>query len=253
MLLLQWITSPNGQKLKEFVFRAIICRYGVPYKLISDNGKQFDSKELRGLCDDLGIQKGFSAVCHLQSNGQTEAVNKIIKHTLKTKLEEKKGCWPEELPMVLWSYNTTPRTTTGESPFTLTYGCEAMVPVEIGAGSLRRDNFDPTDNEKNHLFYLDMLEELRANSQLKLAAYQQRTKKYFNNKVRVRPLKVGDLVLRKVMPNTRVPGHGAFGANWEGPYKIKTVLWEGTYHLEDLNVKLIPRAWNAEHLKKYYQ
>ncbi|XP_074374071.1 uncharacterized protein LOC141714451 [Apium graveolens] len=49
----------------------------------------------------LGIQMSFSAVCHPQSNGQTEAVNKIIKHTLKAKLEERKGTWPEELAQVL--------------------------------------------------------------------------------------------------------------------------------------------------------
>lgn len=90
---------------------------------------------MRSLCDDLEIKKDFLAVCHPQSNGQMEAVNKIIKHTLKTKLEESNGNWPEELLMVLWSYNTTPRSTTRESPFVLTYGCEAMVPVEIGAGS----------------------------------------------------------------------------------------------------------------------
>ncbi|WOH00578.1 hypothetical protein DCAR_0519944 [Daucus carota subsp. sativus] len=112
-------------------------------------------------CEHLGIKKRFSAVCHPQSNGQTEAVNKIIKHTLKAKLEEKKGCWPEELPMVLWSYNTTPRSTTGETPFTLTYGCEAMVPVEVGAGSFRRDNYDPENNEVNHRLYLGLIEEVR--------------------------------------------------------------------------------------------
>ncbi|KAK1398908.1 hypothetical protein POM88_008771 [Heracleum sosnowskyi] len=196
---------------------------------------------------------GFTAVYHPQSNGQIEVVNKIIKHTLKTKLEERKGCWPEELPMVLWSYNTTPRTTTGESPFTLTYGCEAMLPVEIGAGSFRRDNYDPGNNEVNHRLYLDLVEEVRATAQLKLATYQQRTRKYFDDKVRARPLKVGSLVLRRMMPNMKVHGHGVFGANWEGLYLIKAVLGEDTYHLTDLDGKLIPRAWNEEHLKKYYQ
>lgn len=98
-----------------------------------------------------------------------------------------------------------------------------------------------------------MIEEMRVFAQLKLAAYQQRTRKYYNNKVRRRPLKAGDLILRKMMPNMKVPGHGVFGANWKGPYKIKSVFWEGTYHLEDMDRNTIPRAWNAEHLKKYYQ
>ncbi|XP_074336042.1 uncharacterized protein LOC141673209 [Apium graveolens] len=124
-------------------------KFGIPYKLVSDNGKQFDSKELRQLCEDLKIKKEFAAVYYPQSNGQTEAINKIIKHTLKTKLEEHKGNWPKELPKVLWSYNTTPRSTTGEYPFMLTYRYEAMVPVEVGSGSFRRDYYKEEDAEVN--------------------------------------------------------------------------------------------------------
>ncbi|XP_063948153.1 uncharacterized protein LOC135152236 [Daucus carota subsp. sativus] len=247
------LATITAKKITDFVFNSIVCRLGVPYKLISDNGKQFDSKELRGLCDNLGIKKDFAAVYHPQSNGQTEAVNKIIKHTLKTKLEDSKGNWPEELPMVLWSYNTTPRTTTGESPFVLSYGCEAMVPIEIGAGSFRRDYFDQLDNDASQRLYLDMIEEIRATSQLRLAAYQRRTARYYNNKVKAHPFQVGDLVLRKVVLNNKNPQHGVFGANWEGPYRVKVILWKGTYRLEDLDGKPVPRPWNAEHLKKYYQ
>ncbi|XP_074336436.1 uncharacterized protein LOC141673582 [Apium graveolens] len=109
----------TAKTLKDFVYRAIVCWYGIPYQLISDNGKHFDSKEMREFCEALGIKKGFSAVSHPQTNWQTEAINKIIKHTLKAKLEESKENWPEELPKVLWSYNTTPRSTTRETPFSL--------------------------------------------------------------------------------------------------------------------------------------
>lgn len=56
----------------------------------------------------------------------------MIKQTLKTKLEKAKGDWPEELPFVLWSYRTTPRIPTGETPFSLAFGTEAVVPAEIG-------------------------------------------------------------------------------------------------------------------------
>ncbi|XP_074355965.1 uncharacterized protein LOC141695631 [Apium graveolens] len=115
---------------------------GVKYVVVAvdyftkwDNGKQFDNKEMRKFCEQLGIQKSFNVVSHPQINRQTEAVNKIIKQTLKAKLEENKGTWPEELSQVLVSYNTTPRTTTGESPFSMVYGCEAMVPVDVGARS----------------------------------------------------------------------------------------------------------------------
>ncbi|XP_074369100.1 uncharacterized protein LOC141708818 [Apium graveolens] len=134
------------------------------------------------------------------------------------KLEEKKGTWPEELAQVLWSYNTTPRTTTGETPFSLVYGCEAMVLFEVGACSFRRDNYDSEANEVNHRLYLDMIEETREDAQIRIAAYQQRTTRHYNSKVRAHTFKVGDLVLRRVMLNTKVVSHRVFGVNWEGPY-----------------------------------
>ncbi|XP_074337665.1 uncharacterized protein LOC141674861 [Apium graveolens] len=111
-------------------------------------------------------------VYHPQSNGQTEAINKIIKHTLKAKLEEKKGDCSEEMPMVLWSYNTTPRSTTRESLFLLMYGYVAMVHVEVWVGSLRRDLFVEEDAEVNQRLHLDLQDEARTNSQLKLDVYQ---------------------------------------------------------------------------------
>ena len=70
------LASITARNLVEFVYQAIVCPYGVPYKLISDNGKQFDSKEMMEFCEHLGIKKGFSVVCHPQRNGQTEAVKK---------------------------------------------------------------------------------------------------------------------------------------------------------------------------------
>ena len=208
---------------------------------------------MRQLCNDLGIKKAFSAVAYPQSNVQTEVVNKIIKHTIKGKLEDRKGAWPDELPQVLWSYNTTPRSTTGETPFSLSYGCEAMLPVEVGAGSLRRDIFNISQNNENQLFCLDLLEEKRNKAHLKNAAYQQRTARYFNSKVKVKALRAGDLVLRRVMPNTKNPSHGVFGDNWEGPYLIAEKISDATYQLATLDGTAIPRAWNSESLKFYYQ
>ena len=128
-----------------------------------------------------------------------------------------------------------------------------MVPIEVGAGSFRRDYFEKQDNDVNQRLYLDMIEEIRATSQIRLAAYQQRTARYYNSKVKAHPFQVGDLVLRKVVLNNKNPLHGVFGANWEGPYRVKVILWKGTYRLEDLDGKPVPRPWNAEHLKKYYQ
>ena len=67
----------------------------------------------------------------------------MIKHNLKTKLVNLKARWVDNLSEVLWAYKTTAKSTIRETPFSLAYGYEAMVPVELRAGSLRRDNIDP--------------------------------------------------------------------------------------------------------------
>ena len=131
------LTAISNKKVQEFVWESIICRFRIPYEIVSDNGMQFNRNEFCTLCDNFGIKKSFSLVDHPQTNDQVEAVNKIIKFNMKTKLKESKRLWAEELPKVLWAYRTTSRTSTGETPFSLAYGVEAMILMEIGVPSLR--------------------------------------------------------------------------------------------------------------------
>ncbi|XP_022895224.1 uncharacterized protein LOC111409403 [Olea europaea var. sylvestris] len=128
------ITEANTTK---FVWKNVICRFGIPHSIVSDNGRQFDNRKMRELCNELGIKKDFSTPHHPQANGQVEAVNKTIKNTLKRKLDASKGAWVDELPHVLWAIRTTCRTATGETPFSMAYGAEAMSPVEFQTGSAR--------------------------------------------------------------------------------------------------------------------
>ena len=97
----------SNKKVEEFVWESIIFRFWIPHGIISDNGTQFDNNKFRAFCDDFGIKKSFSSGYHPQTNNQVEAVNKIIKFNLKTKLEVCKGLWVEELPKVLWAYRMT--------------------------------------------------------------------------------------------------------------------------------------------------
>ena len=124
-------------KIKEFVYKNIICQYEVPHTIISDNDKQFEYNEFKKFCNNLQIKKVFSSVAQPQANRQIEAVNKAINHNLKMKLKNLNGRWADELPEVLWAYKSTTKTTNGQTPFSLAYGYEAMVPVEIKDRSLR--------------------------------------------------------------------------------------------------------------------
>ena len=105
--------------------------------LILDNGLQFDSKPFRNYCFDLGIKNRYSTQAYLQGNGQAEAINKVIMNGLKKRLNDAKGRWVEEFPHVLWTYRMTPRKSTRETPFSMTYGAEAVIPLENGFPTMR--------------------------------------------------------------------------------------------------------------------
>ena len=118
--------------VKRFIWKNIVTRFGVPYTLISDNGLQFDSKTFRKYCSNLGIKNKYSTPAYPQGNGQAEAVNKVILNGLKKRLNDAKGKWIEESPHVLWTYQTTPRKSTGETDFSMTYGAKAVILLENG-------------------------------------------------------------------------------------------------------------------------
>ncbi|KAL5573513.1 hypothetical protein UlMin_023110 [Ulmus minor] len=154
------------QNVTAFIWKNIVCRFGVPRELVSDHRTQFENEKLESICDRLGIKKIFSSPAHPKSNGQVEAVNKTIKQTLKKKLEKSKGAWVDELPLVLWSYRTSFRATTGETPFSLAYGVEAVIPIEISLPTFRVDNFDEESNDVLLALTTDLLEEKREISQV---------------------------------------------------------------------------------------
>uniref|UniRef100_A0A2N9GAF3 Reverse transcriptase n=1 Tax=Fagus sylvatica TaxID=28930 RepID=A0A2N9GAF3_FAGSY len=122
------ITEKN---VRGFVWKMIICRFGIPRAFISDNGRQFDNSPFREFCEELGIRNHYSSPGHPQANGQVEVTNRSLLKMIKTQLKGAKRLWPEELLNILWAYRTTARTPTGETPFRLAYGTEAVILVEI--------------------------------------------------------------------------------------------------------------------------
>ena len=158
----------------------------------------------------------------------------------------------EELPYVQWTYRITPRRSTGETPFSMTYGVEAVIPLETGFPMLRTNSFNPSNNNELLEKSLDFIEERRENAMVQLAYYQHKLKQGYDANVKLRPLAPEDLVLRKVLGTAKNPAWGKLGPNWEGPYHITSVAGVGAYFLEDLDEHVIPRPWNVNNLKMYY-
>ena len=88
----------------------------------------------------------YSTSAYPQGNGQVEAIKNVIVNGIKKRLDDAKGKWVEELPHVLWTYRTMPRRSTGETPFSMTYGAKAVIPLETGFPTLKTSSFSPSSN-----------------------------------------------------------------------------------------------------------
>ncbi|KAJ0548437.1 putative nucleotidyltransferase, Ribonuclease H [Helianthus annuus] len=221
------LASTMSNVVKRFIWKQIICRFGLPLRIITDNGTNFAADDLERWFKELHIEHTFSSVAHPQWNGQVEAVNKSIVDGIKARLGEKRRGWVDELPSILWAHRTMPKTSNGETPFSLVYGSEAVIPAEIGLPSPRMLSMNLIDNEEERRIDLDLLEERREMATINEAKYKTKLEKYYNSKVRVYTFNPGDYVLRdNEASNAEKPGKLA--PKWEGPYIIEAGTQQGS-------------------------
>ncbi|XP_016164417.1 uncharacterized protein LOC107606929 [Arachis ipaensis] len=241
----------TAEKVRSFLWKNIICRYGIPREIISDNGRQFTDQNLALFLQNFNIKHHFSSVEHPQTNGQVESANRVVLQALKKKLDDAKGEWADLVPEVLWGYNTTTHSATGETPFKLVYGAEALIPVEVGTPTLRTELYNRTRNSEERATDLDLLEEEREIATIKQQAMKQFLQKRHNRRVVPRIFESGELVLRKTEEARKPKAHGKLTANWEGPFRINKVLSKGAYQLETLSREPVSGNWNISSLRKY--
>ena len=138
----------------NFIREHIITRFGIPRRLISDNGTPFINKDMRNLAEVYYIKHRRSTLYYLQGNGQAEVTNRVILKILKKMKHEYGRKWSNHLTDVLWSCRSSLKTATGFSPFSLVYGIEAINPVELVIVTLRvvleenQEGTDDTNSEK---------------------------------------------------------------------------------------------------------
>ena len=95
----------------------------------------------------MGITNKYSTPAYPQGNRQAEAINKVIVNGIKKMLDDAKGKWVEELPHILWTYRTMHRRSTGETISSMTYGAEAIIPLETGFPTLKTSLFSLNSND----------------------------------------------------------------------------------------------------------
>jgi hypothetical protein len=254
----KWVEAESFRAVKtkqviKFVKEHILCRFGVPHKIVTDNGVQFGA-ELDGFLEKYGIQHHRSSPYRPQTNGAVEAANKNIKKIL-AKMVERGRDWAEKLPMALWAYRTSIRASTGFSPFSLVYGAEAILPVNLQIcstkvlteGQVEDEEWTRLRNEE-----LELLDEKRLIAMSHMQAYQRRIARAFNKHVKPRGIREGDLVLKEILENAIDP-RGKFRPKWTEPYIVKTLTKAGAAWLMDLDGNSFSNPINLDRLKRFHQ
>nr|AAK92584.1 Putative retroelement [Oryza sativa Japonica Group] len=205
--------------VQKFVWKNIVCRFGVPKDFITDNGKQFDSDKFREMCEGLNLEIMFVSVAHPQSNGAAEYTNAL---------------------------RTTPTRPTKFSQFMLLYGDEAMTLTELGANSPR---VTFSGGEEGREVSPELLEGVRVEALEHMRKYATGTSATYNKKVRPTELLPGYLVLRKKANPIAV---GKLELKWEGPYLIKHKSRTGSFRLATLEGEEFDHSWNAASFMRFY-
>lgn len=186
-------------------------------------------------------------------NGVVEAANKNIKKIVQKMVVTYKD-WHEMLPYALHGYRTSVRTSTGETPFSLVYGMEAVLPIEVEIPSLRilRDiELDESEWIQNRLDQLNFIDEKRLAAVCHGQINQKRMRKSFDKRVRPQNYQVGDLVLKRIILPQGDP-RGKWTPTYEGPFVVKKVFSGGAMMLATMDGEDFPLSVNADVVKKYF-
>ncbi|GJS42699.1 reverse transcriptase domain-containing protein [Tanacetum coccineum] len=215
------VATITGNQVKKFVWDNIVCRFGLPGEI------------------------------HPQTNGLVERANRSLGEGIKARLDERSKDWIGELSHVLSPHRIMIKSSNGETPFSLTYGTEAVIPAEIGMPTLRTMEVDPTKNDEALEINLDLIEKKREQAAIQKAKSKTKMEKYYNSRARGTSFKPGDMVYRSNYASHARDG-GKLGPKWEGSYEVVESLGKGAYKLKDCKGNELPLTWNMCNLKKCY-
>jgi len=170
---------------------------------------------------------------------ELEKANRVLLRGLKHRLEKAKGAWADEVPSIVWAYHTTPQSSTTETPFSLVYGSDAMIPVEIHEISPRFLGFVAEESNEERRVNLDLINEAREEAKIKAEAVKRRVERQYSSKVKLRQFQIGDLVMRK---DHSYKLENKLSPKWTGPFRITKAKGNGSYKLETLEGSPIPRS-----------
>ncbi|XP_020409536.1 uncharacterized protein LOC109949317 [Prunus persica] len=172
---------------------------------------------------------------YAQANGQAESSNKVIINIIRKMLEKNRKQWHDKLSETLWAYRTSKGEATGMTPYALTYGHDAILPMEIVIQSHRiahQHNMVGEDYSQAMLLELEGLDTSRIDTLNKLLVGKQAVSRAYNKRVKNKSFEEGEIVWKAVLPlGTHIAGYRKWSPTWEGPFIINQILGLEAYIL----------------------
>uniref|UniRef100_A0A2N9FCN2 Uncharacterized protein n=1 Tax=Fagus sylvatica TaxID=28930 RepID=A0A2N9FCN2_FAGSY len=222
------LRKATGAAVANFIREHIITRFGIPHKIISDNGTPFVNKNVREVLEHYRIKHRRSTPYYPQGNGQAEATNRMLLRILSKMVFDYGKGWSSHLADTLWAYRGSTKTATGFTPFSLVYGTDAISPTELLVPSPRI------------LHGMDLEADADICAEARVADLERIFAK-------------GQMVLRTVDHVRRgLPSPSKFAPNWEGPYLIREAYDSGYYKLSTADGTTLVDPINGKWLKRYY-
>uniref|UniRef100_A0A2N9IRR7 Integrase catalytic domain-containing protein n=1 Tax=Fagus sylvatica TaxID=28930 RepID=A0A2N9IRR7_FAGSY len=252
------LRKATGAAVSNFIREHIITRFGIPHKIISDNGTPFVNKDVREVLEHYRIKHRRSTPYYPQGNGQAEATNRMLLRILSKMVFDYGKGWNSHLADVLWAYRGSPKTATGFTPFSLVYGTDVISPPELLVPSPRI--LQGTELEADvemcaeaRVADLESLDEARELALARSLRYHQKLANAYGKTVHTRIFSQGQMVLKTADHVRRgLPSPSKFTPNWEGPYVIREAHDSGYYRLSKADGTILADPINGKWLKEYY-
>lgn len=252
------LRETTATHISNIIIDEIICRYGIPLYILSDNGPQFVSNLFNGICTALGIARKFTANYHPQSN-MTERVNRNLKTQIAIYAQNHPGSWDKDLQKLAFAIRTSINESTGDTPAFLNFGRDPIVPLDLMINTPKPTIPTNTPEQKFIIEYRqNLINSLRntynlvqEHSEIKKLLQKQQYDKHTVN----RNFLVGDLVWVE-LPNPQI-GNTTIShklrPKYQGPCRLIEQVSPSTFIVLRIKDNVNIGTTNVDRMKLYYE